>query len=124
VTEQSVAERRIDRGLPILWAAFFAGPFAWALNQGAGYAVMKPVCAAAAPFVLWLLAAASFGIVAAGAWIGWRWLRLLQAQASEDGGTAPDRSYFLAILSVALNGLVGVLIAASAIPQFLLSPCE
>lgn len=60
----------------------------------------------------------------AGAWIGWRWLRVLHAQASEDGGGVPDRSYFLAIIAVALNGLIAVLIATSAIPQFLLSPCE
>lgn len=122
--DQSLAERRDGSGLAALWTAFFAGPFAWALNQGAGYAAMKPVCAAAAPYVLWLIATVSFAIVAAGAWTGWRWLLALRTQATGAGGNVPDRSYFLAILTIALNGLIGVLIVASAIPQFLLSPCE
>ena len=122
--EQSLTERRVDDGLALLWAAFFAGPFAWAFNQGAGYAVMKPVCAADTPYVLWLIAAVSFAIVAVATGAGWSWLRMLHERATEDGGNAPDRSYFLAILTIALNGLIGVLVIASAIPQFLLSPCE
>ena len=38
--------------LVALSGAFFAGPLAWAFNQGVGYAVMKPVCAAGATYVI------------------------------------------------------------------------
>jgi hypothetical protein len=52
--------------------AFCAGPFAWALNQGIGYAAMKPLCAGAATYVVWLIAAVSFAIIILGSWTAWR----------------------------------------------------
>ena len=111
-------------GLVLLWTSFLAGPAAWAVNQGVGYALMKPVCAGAIPYVLWAIAAASFALAGAGGWIGWRCLRMLRATAAEDGGRVPDRSFFLAIIAIALNGLIALLVVTSLIPQFLLSPCE
>jgi hypothetical protein len=110
-------------GLARLWGAFFAGPAAAALNEGLGYAVMKPVCAGADAYLLWLFAAAALAVAVAGAWIGWRCLRDLRA-AAEDGGTVTDRSLFLAIVAVSLDTLVGLLIVTSALPFFFLSPCE
>lgn len=112
------------KGLALLWGAFFAGPFAWAFNQGAGYAAMKPVCAGAASYVLWLIAAVAFAMVAMGAWTGWRWLQLLRATAVDDGPRGPDRNYFLAGLTIAFNVLIAVLILSAALPPLFLSPCE
>jgi hypothetical protein len=63
-------------------------------------------------------------VTAAGAWIGWRHAQRASATAVDGGGGVNDRNYFIAVLAVALNVLIGLLIVASAIPQFLLSPCE
>jgi hypothetical protein len=116
VTSGSEANVRDDRHIGLLWIAFFTGPFAWTFNQGAGYAMMKPACAGSTSYVLWLIAAAAFAMVAGGAWTGGRWL--LQP------GSTSDRTSFLASLAVAFNILIGVLILTAALPQFFLSPCE
>ena len=112
----SATTERDDRDLTLLWSAFFAGPFAWTFNQGLGYAVMKPTCYGSASYLLWLIAAAAFAMVAGGAWTGWQWLR--------QPGSASDRTSFLATLTVAFNVLIGVLILTAALPLFFLSPCE
>ena len=122
-TWHHVLDSEGDDRLAAVWAAFCAGPLAWTFNQGVGYAVMKPVCIGSATYVLWLIAGIALCVTLFGGWTGWRWLRRLRT-AKEDGGNGPDRTYFLAILTVAFNGLIAVLIVASLIPQFVLSPCE
>jgi hypothetical protein len=124
VRNRDLAQRGDDKNLAVLWMAFCAGPCAWALNQGIGYAVMKPLCAGAANDVVWLIAAVSFAIVIMGTWTGWRWLRVLRTTAIDDGSAGSDRSYFLASLTIAFNALIGVLILAAALPPLFLSPCE
>jgi hypothetical protein len=111
-------------GREVPWHALLAGPVAWAFNQGVGYAVMKPVCAHHATPVLWLISAAAFALAAAGVWIGWRRVRGVRSGADEEGRSAIDRTFFVAVLAVAMNGLLSLLIVTAAIPQFLLNPCE
>ena len=107
-----------------LWAALLAGPIAWTFNQGVGYAVVKPLCAGGATYLLWALGAAALALSVAGALMAWRLAGRIGRNAAEHGGTPRDRSYFMALLATAFNLLLGVLIIASLIPQFLLSPCE
>jgi hypothetical protein len=113
-----------DKSLVLLWAGFFAAPVAWIINQGVAYAVMKPVCAAAATPVLVAIGVASLIVVIAGAWIGAGCTRSLRTSASDDGTGALNRNFFIAILTVAFNALVGLMILTSMIPQLFLSPCE
>jgi hypothetical protein len=112
-----------DRGLLLLWLTVLSGPAAWALNQLIGYALVKPVCAADARFVLVLVAAGAFALTAAGGWTAWTLLRRLR-DANPKGARAEDRSLLLAVGGVALNALLGLLILTSAASLFLLSPCE
>jgi hypothetical protein len=113
-----------DSRLAPLWSAFFAAPLAWAIDQGVGYAVMKPVCAGQARPLLLLLSAACLGVTAIAGAYALRVGRRLHATAAEDGGRHRDRDYFLAILAVALNALVALLVVTAAIPQLVVSPCE
>ncbi len=112
-----------SKGLARLWTSFFAGPAAWTLNQGIGYAVMKPVCRSADVSVLWLIGAFTFALACLGAWTAMRCLLMLR-EATDDGARIIDRSYFVAIVAIGMNSLVAILIVTSVIPQFLLSPCE
>ena len=114
-----------DRGREAtIWASLFAGPIAWTFNQGAAYAVMKPVCAARAGYVLWLIAAAAFAVVVVGIWLGARSVRSIPAAAADDGGIAADPRPFVAMLAVGLNVVICLLIVTATIPQLLLNPCE
>jgi hypothetical protein len=113
-----------SKGLARLWASFFAGPVAWIVNQGIGYAVMKPVCSAADVSALWLIGSFAFILAGAGAWTAARCLLALRDDAIDEGGRVIDRNYFVAVVAVGVDALIAILIVTSVIPQFLLSPCE
>jgi hypothetical protein len=112
------------KGLALLWMSFFAGPIAWTLNQGIGYAVMKPVCRSADVSVLWLIGAFTFVLACLGAWTAARCLLALGEGATDAGGSVIDRSFFVAIVAIGMDSLIALLIVTSIIPQLLLSPCE
>lgn len=112
-----------DWGLLLLWTTVLSGPAAWALNQLVGYALVKPVCAADARFVLFLVAAVTFAITVAGGWKAWTLLQMLRG-AHPQGARREDRSHLLAVGGVALNALLGLLILTHATSIYLLSPCE
>ena len=111
------------RGLVLLWAAMLAGPLAWTIDQGLGYASVKPSCAAGTVSPLILYTAVALGIIAAGGSAAWWCLRRLR-HANEDGGLVVDRSYFMAVVALGFNVLIGLLVATATIPMAVLSPCE
>jgi hypothetical protein len=110
-------------GLWLLWIAVLSGPAAWAFNQLVGYALVKPSCAGGSLLPLTLVSAIALAIAAAGLSIAWSSLVKLRG-AEETGGRLEDRSYFMALGGVALNLLLGLLIATAAISPLFLSPCE
>lgn len=111
------------RGFLLLWLAIAAGPAAWAVNQLAGYALVKPVCRADAAGTLVILAATALLITVAGAALAWsQALKLKNADLT--GERTEDRSLMLAVSGVALNALLALLIVTSASAPAFLSPCE
>lgn len=106
------------------WLAVAAGSLAWMINQGAGYAGIKAVCASSATPLLWMLAAATFLLACVGGWISWTALLRLRRPVPAAGAVADDRVRFMAIVALGFNALIAVLILTSAIPQFVLHPCE
>jgi hypothetical protein len=112
-----------DRGLLLLWFSFLAAPVAWALDELISYALVKPACFADAPYTLTAVNGAALALVIGGALIGRACLNRTQG-ALDDGGRQVDRSYFIAIVAIAFNALVGLLIVFATIPHFVLSPCE
>jgi hypothetical protein len=111
------------RGLVLLWLGMAAGPAAWALNQLAGYALVKPVCRADAVGTLVILAAVAMLFTAAGAAVAWSHALKLR-HADLKGERPEDRSLMLAVSGVALNALLALLIITSASAPVFLSPCE
>jgi hypothetical protein len=112
-----------DLDLVRLIAACMAGPAGWIFTQGAGYAVVKPVCAGGNPFVLGLIALVGFSLAAAGAFFAWKRTSSLHAVAIDDGGRDVDRSFFLAAIGVGLNTLIALLIVTTLVSQ-LWGRCE
>jgi hypothetical protein len=111
------------RGAIWLWAAMFAAPLAWTLDQGLSYPSVKPSCAGGSEAPLLIYPVVAMAIVIAGTWIGWSCLASVR-DAADDGGRVIDRSYFMAVVAIGFNVLIGVLIVTATIPVFLLSPCE
>ena len=111
------------RGLMLLWLSLLAPAVAWAFDQGASYALVKPVCLANAKYMLTVISGVALAIVIAGGVVGRACLRRA-GDGNVDGGSRTDRSYFLALVAIGFNVLVGLLIVFATIPQFVLSPCE
>ena len=111
------------RGLMLLWFSFLAAPAAWALAEVISYALVKPACFGDATFVLTAINGAAFALVIAGALVG-RACLVRAHGGSDDGGRDVDRSYFMAMVAIAFNVLVALLIVFATFPHFVLSPCE
>ena len=111
------------RGLVLLWVSLLSAPVAWALDQLISYALIKPVCFADARLTLTVISVVALLLVTFGGILGG--VCLAQATGGTDeGGRTIDRSYFMAIIGIAFNVIVGLLIVFATIPQFILSPCE
>jgi hypothetical protein len=124
-----------DKGLMLLWFSVLSAPTAWAIDQLTSYALVKPVCFADATFTLTAISMAAMALVIAGGLVGRACLNRLRPDvldgsaqpagaATDDGGRRVDRSYFLAVIGIGFNILVGLLIVFATIPHFVLSPCE
>jgi hypothetical protein len=112
-----------QKGLALLWFSFLAGPTAWALDLLISYALVKPVCFEGATFALTAVNAAALLVVIVGGLVGR--VCLIRAQDGlDDGGRRVDRSRFMAMVAIAFNVLIAVLIVFATIPHFVLSPCE
>ena len=111
------------RGQALLVFALLLPIAAWGINELVGYALVKPVCASGHKLLLTALSTAMLLMTVAGAWIGWSSLVQLRG-ASQDGGSRFDRSYFLALVVIGFNALIGLLIVVAAVPPFVLNPCE
>jgi TRAP-type C4-dicarboxylate transport system permease small subunit len=112
-----------QRGLALLWFAVLAGPVAVAVNQFAGYVLVKWACASGHTYVLTAIDIAMLGLALAGAWVGWTCRERLR-DATEFGGRIIDRSYFVAIVAIGLALITAFLIVMQTYPHFILSPCE
>jgi hypothetical protein len=111
------------RGLVLLWLGMGAGPTAWALNQLAGYALVKPACRANAVGTLVILAVVALLVTVGGAAVAWSQAMKLR-HADLTGERTEDRSLMLAVSGIALNALLALLIITSASAPAFLGPCE
>jgi hypothetical protein len=112
-----------DWGLVLLWTAMLGGPVAWALHFQISYALVKWACSREQRYVLVATALVAAAAALSAAWLAWR-CRTMSRDASEAGGSEIDRSYFMANVALGLDLLLALLIILSAVPPFVLSPCE
>jgi hypothetical protein len=105
------------------WLAFVLAPVAASIQVGIGYALVKPACAAGGNAILTTLSLLTLAMSVGGAWLGWTRMQLAIG-ASDSGGRALDRRWFVAALAAGFNVLVALLILTSTLPHFILSPCE
>jgi hypothetical protein len=108
----------LGRGDRLLLAATLAGPLAWLLQLGIGYALIGPVCARQSRWPLHAVTWAALAAIAVGVMACWR-------RWTVPNGTAPGRSprRALAAAGVASGLFFAILVLAFAIPLFVLEPC-
>jgi hypothetical protein len=99
------------------------GPLAWAADQIISYALVQHTCSTGHHYVLHVMTAVFFAVAIAGAVMSWR--QYLEFRAGNDeGGSAFDRSHFLALMGVLSSVGFAVVITANAVPRWVLSPCD
>jgi hypothetical protein len=91
--------------------ALTLGALAWVVNQGAGYPLVKVVCANGEKSLLTVVSASALAIGILGFWFG-------------AGARRVERHRFLATIAIGFNALVMLFVLLTAVFPFLLSPCE
>ncbi len=112
------------RGLAWLWFAVLSGPVTWAIDLVTSYALVKWACASRTQVGLHLISLAAIVVIVFGASVAWRCRERVPGGATLDGGSSADRSRFMAVLGLALNLLFFVVIVATAVPRFVIGPCQ
>ena len=111
------------RGLALLWAAMLLGPLAASVDLGAGYALVKPLCASGQPQMLRAISIAALILTSTGVAVAASCFARLRRAAVDDGGRVADRSYFTALVAIGLNVLCAILIATAGGARIVM-PCE
>lgn len=117
--ESLTKEIEVRPGSVALWSGILAGPFAWAVNLEARYALVPWACAHGPRWVLLLVAGVTLAVSLFGFLFAWRGA----ASAGDDPGHAA-RVRFMATAGFLLSGVFTLMILASAIPDFFFHPCD
>jgi len=99
------------------------GPIAWATDLGFSYMSVYHACSTGHFYVLHVISLIALIVALTGAFVGWREFQAVR-QGFDDGGTPLDRSHFMALLGIASSIGFAVVIIATAVPRFILSPCD
>ncbi len=112
------------QGLVGLWWGVLAGPIAWALEEPINYSLVKHACAEGHRTSLFVVTTLAALMCISGFWTAWRLHAQLPANAELAGAGVFDRAFFMARVGMVLSAFVLLLVLASLVPQFVLSPCE
>jgi hypothetical protein len=102
-----------------LWFSILSGPFAWAVDLEARYALVPWACSSGSS---WVLAAFSIGAIVLsliGAFVGWT-----HVVPAAEPDRVPMRIRFMALGGLSLGLIFALTIIAGAIPHFFLGVCE
>ena len=107
------------------WAAIVVGPLAWLVFLEAEYALVPWACDRAGGHrgVLYVVAVVMLAATLAAGALGWRqWNAAGRRPADEPPPVG--RAAFMALTGLGISLLFALAIVASAIPLFLLKPCD
>jgi len=103
--------------------ALLIGPIAWAADLGFSYMSVYHACSTGHFYVLHMISLVALVMALTGAVVGLKEFLTVRS-GSDDGGTPFDRSHFMALLGIASSIGFAVVIIATAVPRFILSPCD
>lgn len=99
------------------------GPLAWGADLLLSYIFVQHSCSTGHFYVLHVISLVCFVIVLGGAWMSWMQFQRAR-QGNDSGGSPLDRSHFMGLLGTASSLFFAVVIIASAMPRWILSPCD
>jgi hypothetical protein len=116
-------EERPDTKLWLLWMGILGGPVAWACDEVIGYVATQHECSTGHRFLLHLLTIAALLVPGAGFLASWD---SFQSPPSAEKATdiAIHRRRFMAKAGMLMSVGFLLVIIATAIPKWILSPCD
>lgn len=107
-----------------LWFSIIAGPLAWSLDLGISYPTVQWARGTGHGGVLHVISVLTLLLACAGLWTACNIYSELPSNAKEDGADVSGRRRFMSIFGMAFSIAFGIVIIASAMPQFILSPTD
>ena len=111
------------RGILVLWGGLLLGPVAWISHQQVSYLLVYWACGSGGMFVFHVLTILLLLLAGLGVYLAWTAWRHSGPEWADEGGTVSDRSRFLALTGLLLNGLFSLVILAQWLPTLLVDPC-
>jgi hypothetical protein len=118
------ARARSPRELAMQMFAVLGAPIAWATEFVVAYAITQHACSTGhywelhLSWIVFLSVALLALLVAARTW------GAVRHEPRLNGGSAVERSSFVALLGLMTSSFFAVVIIAEAIPRFILTPCD
>jgi hypothetical protein len=110
------------RGLLLLWVAVLGGPIVWLLDLQVAYWLVYRACHANSMVPLYVETVLAAALGAGQIIVAWRMVQRFP-DADRTGGQPADRARFMALGGLGLSVLFFVIVLASAVPRFVLTPC-
>jgi hypothetical protein len=107
-----------------LWWTMFAGPFAWAGDEGVSYVMAQHACSTGHHYVLHVISVVFFLVALSGFVTGVAEYRALPREAREEGRRPIDRAHFQALFGIVFSISFAVVVIAEAVPRWILSACD
>ena len=104
--------------LAALWAGIVAGPTAWACDEVVGYTITAHECSTGSVSFLHALTVASLCLCIFGFFCA------RSARPDSTGNIQANRQRFMAIGGMILSISFAIAILATAIPKWMLNPCD
>jgi hypothetical protein len=99
------------------------GPLAFGADLLLSYLLVHHACSTGHYYVLHAITVVCLLIVLGAAWMSWQQY-LPVRDANDSGGSARDRTHFLALFGTISSLFFAVVIIANAVPRWILSPCD
>jgi len=120
-TEPETSATRRDVAL---WVGVLAPPLAWLITLQANYSIVTTDCRKAHPAVLWGVMLGSLLLLGVGALAAWRTWKALRARPASLESSGAGRERFMALFGLVESGMFTLVIVATSISTFILSPCD
>jgi hypothetical protein len=116
---------RTESGLAAVpqFTGVIIGPLAWGADLLISYALVYHACSSGHHYLLHVVSAVCLAVALSGALLSWRQFQQVR-RGNDEGVSALDRSHFLALLGIASSIWFTVVILATALPRWILSPCD
>ena len=111
-------------GLASLFTGLLIAPVIWAIQMQLNYTLVRRGCIVGSSTALSVVSIVSLLITVIGAVISWHNLQQARQELPTEAGGFRNRSQFMAILGLLMNGLFFLVILAQGIATRVFHPCQ